>query len=217
MCYDRRAMLHVGLTGNIASGKTNARRVFREMGAHTIDADEIAHGLLEPGEEIYRKVIENFGGGIVDEDGTISRQRLGAIVFSDGDKLQLLNSLVHPAVRAEVQRRISELEGMHDTGIIIVDAALMVETGSYHGYDKLVVVYCKPALQLDRLMRRGGLTLEEARARIAAQMPVEEKLKAADYRIDTSGTLGQTRERIEAVYRDLVLLEIAQHGLEDAP
>ena len=217
LCYDRRTMLHVGLTGNIASGKTSARRVFTELGAHAIDADEIAHSLLAPGEEVYRRVVENFGDSIVEGDGTISRKRLGGIVFSDCEKRQLLNTLVHPGVRAEVQRRISELEQVHDAGIIIVDAALMVETGSYRGYDKLVVVYCQPALQLDRLMRRGGLTLEEAKARIAAQMPVEEKLRVADYRIDTSGTFGQTRQKIEAVYRELVLLEIDRHPPEDAP
>lgn len=203
-------MLHVGLTGNIASGKTNARRVFAELGAHAIDADEIAHDLLLPMGEIYRKVVESFGSAIVDDDGTINRKRLGAIVFSDCEKRQLLNSLVHPGVRVEVRRRIAELEGMHAVGIIIVDAALMVETGSYRNYDKLVVVYCEPALQLDRLLRRGGLTLEEAKARIASQMPVEEKLKVADYRIDTSGTLNQTRQQIEGVYRELILSEIAQ-------
>ena len=210
-------MLHVGLTGNIASGKTNARRVFAELGAHAIDTDEIAHDLLAPMGEVYEKVIENFGGGIVDEDGTISRRRLGAVVFSDCEKRQLLNSLVHPGVRAEAQRRIAELENTHTAGIIIVDAALMVETGSCRNYDKLVVVHCEPALQLDRLLRRGGLTLEEAKARIAAQMPVEEKLKVADYRIDTSGTFSQTREQIEAVYRDLVLFEIAQKERKNAP
>lgn len=205
-------MLHVGLTGNIASGKTNARRVFAELGAHAIDTDEIAHELLAPMGEVCRHVVENFGEGIVDEDGTINRRRLGSIVFGDPEKRRLLNSLVHPAVRAEVQRRISDLETSYSSGIIIIDAALMVETGSYRNYDRLVVVYCEPALQLYRLLRRGGLTLEEAKARIASQMPVEEKLKVADYRINTSGTFGQTREQIEAVYRDLVLYEIARRG-----
>jgi dephospho-CoA kinase len=209
-------MLHVGLTGNIASGKTNARRVFAELGAHAIDADEIAHDLLSPAGEVYRQVVENFGQGIVDEDGTINRKRLGSIVFSDCGKRQLLNSLVHPGVRAEVQRRIDELQCMYTVGIIIIDAALMVETGSYRNYDKLVVVYCDPALQLDRLLRRGGLTLQEAKARINSQMPVEEKLRVADYRVDTSGTFAQTREQIEAVYRDLVLSEIARRGAGDA-
>jgi dephospho-CoA kinase len=205
-------MLHVGLTGNIASGKTNARRVFAELGAHAIDADEIAHDLLAPMGEVYRQVVENFGAGIVDEDGTINRRRLGSIVFTDCERRQKLNSLVHPPVRAEVQRRISDLESTYTAGIIIIDAALMVETGSYRNYDRLIVVYCEPALQLDRLLRRGGLTLEEAKARITAQMPVDEKLKVADYRINTSGTFGQTREQIEAVYRDLVLYEIARRG-----
>src|SRR5512139_559545 len=124
-------MLHVGLTGNIASGKTNARRVFAELGAHAIDADEIAHDLLSPMGEVYRQVIRNFGEGIVNEDGTIDRRRLGSIVFGDCEKRQLLNSLVHPGVRAEVQRRIADLESTHSAGIIIIDAALMVETGSY--------------------------------------------------------------------------------------
>jgi len=210
-------MLHVGLTGNIASGKTNARRVFTELGAHPIDADEIAHDLLAPMGEVYQKVVENFGEGIVDEDGTINRKKLGSIVFGDCEKRQLLNSLVHPAVRAEVQRRITALESAYAAGVIIIDAALMVETGSYRNYDKLVVVYCEPALQLDRLLRRGGLTLEEAKARITSQMPVEEKLKVADYRVDTSGTFGQTREQIETIYRDLILYEIAQRGSAGAP
>jgi dephospho-CoA kinase len=205
-------MLHVGLTGNIASGKTNARRVFAELGAHAIDADEIAHDLLAPMGEVYRQVVENFGAGIVDEDGTINRRRLGSIVFTDCERRQKLNSLVHPPVRAEVKRRISDLESTYTAGIIIIDAALMVETGSYRNYDRLIVVYCEPALQLDRLLRRGGLTLEEAKARITAQMPVDEKLKVADYRINTSGTFGQTREQTEAVYRDLVLYEIARRG-----
>jgi dephospho-CoA kinase len=205
-------MLHVGLTGNIASGKTNARRVFAELGAHAIDTDEIAHDLLSPTGEVYRQVVRNFGEGIVNEDGTIDRRRLGSVVFGDCGKRQLLNSLVHPGVRAEVQHRIADLESTHSAGIIIIDAALMVETGSYRNYNKLVVVYCKPALQLDRLLRRGGLTLQEAKARIDSQMPVEEKLKVADYRIDTSGTFSQTREQIEAVYRDLVLHEIEHRG-----
>jgi len=209
-------MLHVGLTGNIASGKTNARRVFAELGAHAIDADEIAHDLLSPMGEVYRQVVRNFGEGIVDEDGTINRRRLGSVVFGDCEKRKLLNSLVHPGVRAEVRRRIADLESTHSAGIIIIDAALMVETGSYRNYDKLVVVYCDPALQLDRLLRRGGLTLQEAKSRIDSQMPVEEKLKAADYRIDTSGTFSQTRGQIEAVYRDLVLYELARRGAGDA-
>ncbi len=211
VCYDR-FMLRVGMTGNIASGKTNARRVFAELGAHTIDADDVAHELLAPGSEVYGDVVAAFGDGILRPDGTISRKRLGFIVFNDPERRSILNSLVHPAVRAQIWHRIGELESLHPSGIVIVDAALMVETGSYRQYDRLIVVHCDPALQLGRLMRRNDLTPEEAKARIAAQMPVEEKLRLAHYRIDTSGTLSGTRQQIEAIHRDLVLLEIRRRN-----
>ena len=207
------AMLHVGLTGNIASGKSNAGRVFTELGAHVIDADAIAREVLAPGTDGYRRVVETFGSDILDIDQTINRRKLGDIVFCDSERRNLLNSLVHPSVRAEISRRIAELEQNLQTGIIIVDAALMVETGSYKMYDFLIVVTCDPALQLARIMNRDGLGVDEARARIAAQLPAEQKVKLADYTIDTSGTLRQTREQIEAIYRDLLLQEIRRTRL----
>ena len=209
MCYHRR-MLHVGLTGNIASGKSCAARVFAELGAHIIDADLIAHDLLTPGKPTYEKVREAFGGNIVLEDGSINRRKLGEIVFNDAAQRALLNSLVHPEVRTEVFRRIIELDKVSARGIVIVDAALMVESGLYKLYDKLVVVHCHPALQLARLVSRDGLSVKEARGRMAAQMPVEEKLQVADYKIDTSGTFRQTREQVEGTYRELVLLEVSR-------
>ncbi|PYV04082.1 MAG: dephospho-CoA kinase [Acidobacteria bacterium] len=174
-------MLHVGLTGNIASGKSCAARVFAELGAHIIDADLIAHDLLTPGKPTYEKVREAFGGNIVLEDGSINRRKLGEIVFNDAAQRALLNSL-------------------------------MVESGLYKLYDKLVVVHCHPALQLARLVSRDGLSVKEARARMAAQMPVEEKLQVADYKIDTSGTFRQTREQVEGTYRELVLLEVSRQA-----
>ncbi len=201
-------MLHVGLTGNIASGKSHATAVFAELGAHIIDADTIAHELLAPGTETYRKVVGAFGPEILDPDRTINRRRLGAIIFNDTEKRLLLNGLVHPDVRTEVLGRIAKLEGDGRGGIIIVDAALMVESGAYKIYDKLIVVHCAPQLQIARIVSRDGLTIAEARARMAAQMPAEEKVKIADYTIDTSGTFRQTREQIEAIYRDLVLHQL---------
>jgi dephospho-CoA kinase len=204
-------MLHAGLTGNIASGKSTASKVFAELGAHIIDADVIAHDLLKPETGTFKKVVENFGGEIVNPDGTIDRRKLGEIVFHDADKRKLLNSIVHPDVRTEVFRQIVELEKKSAGGIVLVDAALMVESGLYKLYDKLIVVFCHPALQLARLISRDGLSIPEARARMAAQMPVEEKLQVADYKIETSGTFRRTREQIEAVYRDLVLLELSMH------
>ncbi len=201
-------MLHVGLTGNIASGKSQAALVFAELGAHIIDADLIVHGLLAAGTPTCSKVVESFGSDVLNHDGSINRKKLAAVVFSQSNKRLLLNSLVHPEVRREVLRRIAELEERFPGGgIIIVDAALMVESGSYKFYDRLIVVTCDPALQLARIVSRDSLSIEEAKARIAAQMPVQEKVKVADYTIETSGTFKETREQIEAIYRDLVLLE----------
>ncbi len=205
-------MLHVGLTGNIASGKSHASSVFAEFGAHVIDADVIAHELLDPGTPTYREVVEAFGEGIVRNDGSIDRKALGAVVFSDGEKRLLLNRLVHPNVRAELLKRVFELESTGVPGIVIIDAALIVESGFYRLQDCLVVVVCHPRLQAARIMERDGLTFEQAKQRMDVQMPAEEKLKLADFTIDTSGTFRETREQIRKVYAELVLLERKKAG-----
>ena len=200
-------MLHVGLTGNIASGKSYAASAFAKLGAYIIDADLVVHELLECGTGTYNKIVDAFGKQILGQDEKIDRKRLAGIVFFDAAKRQLLNNLTHPDVREEILRRIRKLEQSCSGGIIIVDAALMVETGGYRDYHRLIVVACDPAVQLSRLMSRNGLTEEEAKARMASQMPIEEKLKLADYRIDTSGTLKQTWDQAGAIYRDLLVQE----------
>ncbi len=209
-------MLRVGLTGNIASGKSQATHVFAEMGARIIDADLIAHELLRKGTRTCEMVVEAFGADILAADASIDRHKLGEIVFSDAQKLSKLNAIVHPEVREEISRRINEYEEESPYGILIVDAALLVESGSYTLYDRLIVVTCDPRLQLSRLVSRDGLTPEQARARMAAQMPVEEKLRLSHYSIDTSGTLRETREQIEAIYRDLILQELRLRSLKSA-
>ncbi|MBN2243963.1 MAG: dephospho-CoA kinase [Acidobacteria bacterium] len=200
-------MLRVGLTGNIATGKSHVSMKFAEMGAHVIEADRIVHELLACRAETKNKILGAFGDGILSGDGLIDRKVLGKIVFRDYKKRLLLNSLVHPAVGEEIQRRISEMEKMFSGGIVIVEAALIVETGSEGNYHRLIVVSCDPALQVSRLMDRDNLPFEEAKARINSQMPIEEKLKFAHYTIDTSGTLRQTDRQVEYVYRDLLALE----------
>jgi dephospho-CoA kinase len=207
-------MLHVGMTGNIASGKSNAALFFAELGVHVIDADKVAHDLLTPGHKTYRNVLEAFGNQVLCSNGSIDRRKLGKIIFPDKGKRLLLNSLTHPDVGAEILRRIFDLEQSFPHGIVMVDAALMVETGSYEMYDRLIVVTCDPALQISRLMNRDGLTEDEAKTRISSQMPIAEKIKLADYTIDTSSTLKQTRNQVEAVYKDLLLqeLETRLHG-----
>jgi len=207
-------MLHVGLTGNIASGKSSAAQFFSGLGAHVIDADRIAHALLQCGTPTYGRVIEAFGNGILGPAGEIDRRILGQLVFSDAGQRNLLNSLTHPAVESEIHRKIGEIERSAPCGIIIVDAALMIETGGYRMYHYLVVAACHPSVQVSRLMARDGLTESEARARMASQMPIEEKLKLADYTIDTSGTLPQTCEQVESIYRDLLRQELRLRDLQ---
>lgn len=205
------SMLHVGLTGNIASGKSTAARFFSELGAHLIDADRVAHALMGSGTQTHQKIVAAFGSQILNAWGEIDRKILGRIVFFDGRKRAELNSLTHPAVEAEILRRIAELEQASSPGIIIVDAALMIEAGGHTRYDRLIVVACETSIQMSRLMHRDGLTETEARARIASQMPIEEKIKLADYIIDASGTLGEMRTRVEAIYADLQLHAGNQH------
>lgn len=199
-------MIRAGLTGNIATGKSYASRKFAELGAHVIDADRIGHELLSENTQIRRKIVETFGRGIMAQDGTISRKKLGQVIFSDPDKRILLNSLTHPVIGAEIKHWISETGRQFEDGVLIVEAALMVEAGSYEMYDRLIVVSCRSDLQIARLMDRDHLTFEDAKARIESQMPIAEKLKLADYCIDTSGTLEQTRDQVEEVYRELRIL-----------
>jgi dephospho-CoA kinase len=201
-------MLHVGLTGNIASGKSQAALMFAELGAHVIDADRIVHQLLASGTGTYQKIIDVFGNQVLDADREINRRRLGQIVFSDEEKRKLLNRLTHQEVGAEILRRIFDLEQKSSSGIIIVDAALMVETGSYKMYHRLIVVTCDPSLQITRLMNRDQLSEEAARARMSSQLPIEQKIRLADYTIDTSGTLKHVRDQVEAIYRDLAVQEL---------
>ena len=203
-----RAMLHVGLTGNIASGKSQAALLFAELGAHIIDADLVVHELLASGTRTHSRIVEVFGEQILNSKREIDRKRLGQIVFFDAEKRALLNQLTHHDVGVGILRRIFDLEQSSSRGIVIVDAALMVETGGYKMYDRLIVVTCDPSLQITRLMSRDQLSEKDALARMNSQMPIEEKLKLADYTIDTSGTLKLMRDQVEAIYRDLLTQEL---------
>lgn len=191
-------MKRLGLTGGIASGKSAVAGMLRELGFKVLDADSLAHKVIEPGNLAYEEVLREFGPGIQEPSGKIDRGRLGAIVFADPEKLKRLNAIVHPRVEEEVLRQFKEWErdGVRDA--VFVEAALLVEAGYLRNLDGLVVTWCRPEQQLERLESRG-LSAEEAAQRIAAQMPVEEKLKFATERIDCSGTLGATRRQVEAL------------------
>ncbi|HJQ70525.1 MAG TPA: dephospho-CoA kinase [Blastocatellia bacterium] len=197
-------MLKVGLTGSIAVGKSFVLSVLRDLGCVTFDADKIAHFVMEPGNTAYEDVVGEFGREVVGLDGSIDRAKLGAIVFADAARRKRLNEIVHPRVIEEQNRLLREAEEADPGRIAIVDAALMIESGGHKRFDKLIVVFCDPEMQVERLMRRNQITRREAEMRIAAQMPSSEKRRYADYEIDTSGTFDQTRARVTEVYEELL-------------
>lgn len=206
-CYHP-SVLKIGLTGGIACGKSFVLNEFRRWGVHCIDADEVAHQVILPGEPAYGDIVEHFGARVLGEDSAIDRTKLGAAVFGDERQRKRLNRIVHPRIHQELDRRLARLQEKAGAkpALAMVDAALMVETGSYRKYDHVVVVSCRPEQQLERLLGRGGLTRPEAQARIDSQMPVEEKVRFADFVIDNSGDRGRTRVRIREVHRQLLTL-----------
>jgi dephospho-CoA kinase len=199
-------MLSVGLTGGLASGKSFVGRALADMGCLVIQADELGHRVLEPGGEAYDGVIREFGPGIVKADGTIDRSKLAALVFHDSQRLAALNALVHPPVWARERRLLEEYAAVHPHGIAVVEAAILVETGSYRNYSKLIVAVCSEAQQIERAMSRGGMTREQVLDRLSRQMPLAEKIKYADYVIDTSGAKEDTLAQTRAVYQALLAL-----------
>jgi dephospho-CoA kinase len=196
-------MLKIGLTGGIATGKSYVLGLLRELGCEVIDADIIAHRVIEPGQPAFAEIIDHFGRAVLDANGRIDRAKLGAIVFNDPSQRARLNSIVHPRVFEAQERWFAELAERKPDAVAVVDAALMIETGSYRRYDKLIVVHCRPDLQLQRLMARNNLSREEAAARISSQMPAEEKLKYADFAVDTSNGFEDTRLQVESLYSEL--------------
>lgn len=198
-------MLTVGLTGGIASGKSEVGAELHRLGCRLFDADRLARRLMEPGTPVFRAVVDVFGAGILGADGTVDRPALGELVFGDSGKRKALEAIVHPAVAAEEQRLIAETEARAAGGpcIAVVEAALMVEAGTWRRYHRLVVVHCREEQQVQRLAARG-LDREAALSRIRAQLPLARKLALAHYRVDSSGSLEETRRRAVGLHRKLV-------------
>src|SRR4051812_23325850 len=196
-------MLRVGLTGGISTGKSTVGRMLIELGCHLLDADAIVHQLFLPGQAVNQAVIREFGSQVAAKDGSINRTVLGEIVFNDANARLRLNSLVHPAVLDYQKKWLDDLELRDPKTIGIVDAALMIEIGSHKNYDKIIVVSCSPDAQRRRLKERSGLSSEQVEARISSQMPLAEKVKFADFVIDNSGSLEETRRKVENVYQEL--------------
>ena len=201
-------MLHVGLTGGIACGKTAVAAMMRELGCVVIEADKIAHRLIEPGQPAYEEVLGEFGRGVRAADGRMDRKKLAAIVFSDPAKLERLNRIVHPRVVEELDRQLAEVERTQPGAVVMVEAALLIEASYHERLDRLVVVWCEPEQQVARLLARG-LTLEQAERRIGAQMKLDQKRRIADEEIDCSGSLEATRQQVENLVAKLKQLAAA--------
>ncbi len=198
-------MLLVALTGGIATGKTVVAQIFKQLGCYVHESDTLAHRLIEPEKPAWKAIVGHFGQRILNPDKTINRAVLGSIVFDDPQERRFLDGVLHPMViqkKKDIVRRI-ENQGKHK--IFISVAALTIETGFAEYFDKIVIVFCSRKTQLKRLMERDGIKQEEALKKIDSQMRPEEKLKAADYIIDTSGAMPQTIEQAEQVFRNLML------------
>jgi len=199
-----RRFLLVGLTGGIATGKSTVTGLLASPSVRVVDADALAREVVEPGTPAHARIVAEFGKDVLQPDGRLDRARLAEIVFPDPAKRKRLEAITHPAIRARFDQIMADLEREGFDGILIWDAALLVESGGHRKMDKVVVVTTDPATQLRRLTARDGSTEEAARARTASQMPLAVKALAGDYVIDNSGTREETEARVREVYRALL-------------
>ena len=197
-------MLLVALTGSIATGKSVVAAVFKELGCYISSSDTIAHELILPQNPAWKKIIARFGNKILNQDQTINRNKLGNLIFSNKEDRQFLNSLLHPLVMERKIKLIQSLKKEKKYRIFISEAALTIEAGLTDFFDKIIVTYCRNATQIQRLQKRDNISRKEALSRISSQMPQKDKIKVADYTINTSGNLRKTIEETEQVYRYLL-------------
>ncbi|HXX71183.1 MAG TPA: dephospho-CoA kinase [Candidatus Acidoferrum sp.] len=189
-------MLRIGLTGGIASGKSTVAALLRERDYPVLDADVLAHELLEPGQDSYQEVVREFGEGILTSDGAVDRQKLGAIVFADAGKRERLNQIMHPRIQKIAAQWFSVLDRPGGPDFAFENAALILEAGAKRNFDRVVVCWCRPEQQIERLVARG-LSVEDAERRVRSQMPMDQKRQLADDLIDCSGSIDDTEKCVE--------------------
>jgi len=196
-------LIVAALTGNIASGKSTVAAFLRRSGALIIDADQIAHDVVAPGQPALEEIRRHFGDDILTPEGSLNREKLGRMVFEDPDARRRLEAIVHPRVSAEIDRQMARVAENQPDAVVIMDIPLLFETGRTEGLTDIIVVYTPEPIQLERLIQRNGLSPAEAKARMASQMPLKEKVARATMVIDNSGTLAETERQTLAVYRRL--------------
>lgn len=191
----------LGVTGNIATGKSTVVKMLVEKGAHHIDSDVVYHELIAPGMPLLGKLVEHFGDSILAEDGSLDRKALGAIVFSDAEKLKELDALTHPVIVAEVDRRAFAIED----GVVIMDAVKLIESGHYEVCDAVWLITAPEDMQVSRVMSRNNVDEAEARRRVSAQASLSQKREVADLEIVNDGSLEELREKVDAAWERLRL------------
>jgi dephospho-CoA kinase len=196
-------MLIVGLTGGVASGKTTVSRVLKERGAYIIDADQIARELVRPHTPAWKKLVKAFGRDILREDGSIHRKKLAEKVFADLRQRRLLNQILHPGIRKEMERRAKEIGQQDPEAVVVIDAPLLVELGDHRKMDKLIVVTSTQTQQIKRLKERDGIGPEKALRIVSSQMSVEDKVKLADFVIRNEGSFQETKKKTREVFQEL--------------
>lgn len=199
-------MLKVGLTGGIASGKSTVSKIFASFGAKVLDADEVAREVLVPGQPAWTKLRRAFGQDFFSPDGTVKRKKLRKLVFADPEKRSLLNGIVHPEVMKEINRRAKILSSSVQAEVLLVDVPLLLEVGLAERFDKVVVVYVGEDVQINRLLQRDKVSEEEAKQALKVQMALSKKVERADYVIDNSGTMEETRRQVEKVWQELLAI-----------
>lgn len=199
-------MINVGLTGGIGSGKSTVLKLFERHGAHLIDFDRLAHRVEEPGTEVWKKIVDRFGRNILNADGTIERTKLGAIVFGNAQERAALNAIVHPAVFEEWRREIKEISHAKEDAVIISDVPLLIEVGMQSLFDCVVLIYLPPDVQIERIMKRNGFGRRDAEERLAAQMPIGDKIPLCDFVIGNEGSIAETERKVDEVWNAIIRL-----------
>ncbi len=194
----------IGLTGGIASGKSTVSRALRELGAIVIDADEVAHTIMEPGKPAWEDIIEHFGSGVLNADQTIDREKLGAIVFNNPERLQVLNQITHPRVGEQFKQIITTLRAEKSDAVLFIEVPLLYETHMERICEEVLVVWVDEETQIQRLMKRDGLSREDALKRIDAQMSLDEKARRADFVIDNRYSIEETIASATKYYNNIL-------------
>lgn len=206
-------MLKVGLTGGLASGKSFAAAEFERLGCFLLQADEVGHQVLD--ESTARaEIVRHFGTSVLSPNGSIDRKELGRVVFAAPDRLARLNAIVHPRVFARLEHFFRDVESRDPAAVGMVEAAIMIESGSYKRYDRLIVAACARNVQIERFLRREAASRQEAESRLARQMPIEEKRRYADFLIDTGGSKQETLRQVRMIYR-ILRDEAVRSGTEE--